>query len=86
MSIIYKKICQYIICVCFSDFEDTSPEELRHLAYEAQKSNTFQGYVSKPSTLLFKSQCSLQCDCIDTTRQFTLEVKVISIGQGSKGE
>lgn len=28
------------------DFQDTSPEELRHLAYEAQKSNSFQGYVS----------------------------------------
>lgn len=28
------------------DFQDTSPEELRHLAYEAQKSNSSQGYVS----------------------------------------
>ncbi|XP_062590060.1 nucleoporin NUP42-like [Saccostrea cucullata] len=30
---------------CVPDFEDTSPEELRHLAYEAQKSNNFQGYI-----------------------------------------
>ncbi|XP_022298978.2 uncharacterized protein LOC111107607 [Crassostrea virginica] len=37
---------------CVPDFEDTSPEELRHLAYEAQKSNTFQGYVDYVQNLM----------------------------------
>ncbi|XP_048731585.2 nucleoporin NUP42-like isoform X4 [Ostrea edulis] len=37
---------------CVPDLEDTSPEELRHLAYEAQKSNSFQGYVDYVKNLL----------------------------------
>ncbi|XP_052707007.1 nucleoporin NUP42-like isoform X2 [Crassostrea angulata] len=37
---------------CVPDFQDTSPEELRHLAYEAQKSNSFQGYVEYVQNLM----------------------------------
>lgn len=51
--------CSSVMFYILIDFQDTSPEELRHLAYEAQKSNSFQGYVSTLFRMLYTLMCLL---------------------------